>query len=346
MSGNVPMLEISRVLTGVGLGVIITTVWTYMGEMFPSERRGRYQSLVFGCSLAGIPIIAFWSRVVVPLGPNGWRYIFVGGAVGLVASIICWFVPSWLPESPRWLEVKGRLAEADAEVSRLEERTEKRIGRQLPEPREVQPVAVAQKAPIGDLFTRNYYLTTIVVVIATMAMTLGFYAFNSWLPVLLLSKGYAITKTLLYSAVIQIGTPFGGWLAYPFTDRLGRRVGVTIGALLVALFAILYGVASSDAAILILGLIGACLFQATIVLLRGYVAEVFPTRIRSTGWGLADGFGRLINIGGSVFVAGLIAGLGYLSVFLFIAVMFVIVALAIGAFGKQTAKRALEEIAE
>src|ERR1700749_4505588 len=108
-------LFIARFLTGIGLSAMTAIGITYVVEMFPAASRGRYHALVVMVGLLGIPATAYVARYVVPMGPWGWRLVFVWGALGLVFPLIA----RKLEESPRWLEKCGRIEEARAVMGRI-----------------------------------------------------------------------------------------------------------------------------------------------------------------------------------------------------------------------------------
>ena len=336
-------LEVVRMLTGVGMEAMTVIGLTYIGEMFPKDLRGRYQSLILAIGLLGIPMMAWFARFVVPTGPNGWRWVFVLGAVGLVVAV---FIAKEFPESPRWLEIRGRDAEAEAILARLEQDIETHTGQQLAVPQESEPVELTTHVKVGELFGRDLRKRTIVLSLAWIAGILGFYGFVAWVPTLLVEHGYSVIQSLTYSSIISLGAVPGALLAWPITDRIGRKTGLLILDSIVAVLVILYGVAFNVASVLIFGFLCAALLQTQTALLYTYTPEIFPTRVRSTGAGFTDGLGRLSNVAGGVLVAAIFSAFGYLSVFLYVAAAFLIEGLLVGIFGEKTAKRSLERIAK
>jgi putative MFS transporter len=80
--------------------------------------------LVFPIGLVGAALLGSW---VVP--NLGWHYMFL---VGAAPAILALFMLRLLPESPRWLAVRGRDNEAEASMSYIERETEKSSGKPLP----------------------------------------------------------------------------------------------------------------------------------------------------------------------------------------------------------------------
>src|SRR5262249_39535815 len=114
------MLIVTRFVAGIGIGAELPLVDAYLSELLPPQHRGRYTAMAYTAGFIGVPAVGFLARVLVPLRPfgiDGWRWIFVAGSVG---GAIIWWLRRQLPESPRWLESRGRFAEAEAIVARLE----------------------------------------------------------------------------------------------------------------------------------------------------------------------------------------------------------------------------------
>jgi MFS transporter, putative metabolite:H+ symporter len=108
-----------RFFAGVGIGAEIVVVDTYVTEVVPSYARGRYVAITQVVGFCAVPVAAVLSRMLVPTHflMSGWRWVMVIGASG---ALLTWWFRRRLPESPRWLESSGRVAEADAVMSALE----------------------------------------------------------------------------------------------------------------------------------------------------------------------------------------------------------------------------------
>ena len=127
-------LNLWRFVAGVGIGVELVTIGTYISELVPKQIRGRAFACEQAVGFMSVPIVAFLSYLLVPhkpFGLDGWRWVVLIGAHG---AVFVWFIRRALPESPRWLAQNGRLAEADALLSRLESVIEKEFGGRFPLP--------------------------------------------------------------------------------------------------------------------------------------------------------------------------------------------------------------------
>ena len=108
-----------RFFAGIGIGAEIVVVDTYVTEVVPSHARGRYVAITQVVGFCAVPVAAVLSRLLVPthFWISGWRWVMVIGASG---ALLTWWFRRRLPESPRWLESRGRVVEADAIMTGLE----------------------------------------------------------------------------------------------------------------------------------------------------------------------------------------------------------------------------------
>ena len=139
-----------------------------------------------------------------PFGFDGWRWVVLIGAHG---ALFVWFIRRALPESPRWLAQKGRLAEADAVMTALEAKVEKEYGRPLPPPAAPEPVST--RGAFRDMWGAPYGKRATMMIIFNVFQTVGFYGFANWVPTLLIQQGITITTSLMYSTIIALAAPVG-----------------------------------------------------------------------------------------------------------------------------------------
>jgi putative MFS transporter len=324
----------ARMLTGIGLSAMTAIGITYVAEMFPARARGAYQGWVMFVGLLGILAAAFVARLVIPIGPWGWRLVFLWGSIGLIFPLLA----RKLEESPRWYEKRGRFADADAALDRIE-RIAEAEAQTLPPPD--PSVVVPREGHFLQIFSPAVRGRTIMLMAAWAFQTLGFYGFSAFVPTLLNERGFTIVESIGWATAMQACGPLGAMCAAIIADRFQRKWSVVVVALLTAAFGFAYGL-SSDAVFIMLfgGLMTTC-FQTFAPMLYAYTAECFPTEVRSTGTGFTYGMGRLANVVGPIAVAYLFSAYGYLSVYVYIAVCWTAVALAIGLFGPMTKGRQL-----
>src|SRR5499427_5251261 len=142
---DVPSLFATRLLTGVGLSSMTVVAMTYISEMFPARLRGTYQAWILTIGLCGIPVTAYVARFIIPLGPWGWRAVFVWGSLAILFPLLA----RHLEESPRWFENHGRNAEAQTALERIEARVRHETGELPPIPE--MPPAISHAGGFREL---------------------------------------------------------------------------------------------------------------------------------------------------------------------------------------------------
>src|SRR5580698_9506987 len=113
-------VDLWRFIAGVGIGVELVTIDTYVAEVVPRSHRGRAFAFNQFFQFLAVPIMAFIAYLLVPTAPfgfEGWRWVVLIGSVG---AIVIWFIRLGLPESPRWLARHGRMAEAEQVTASIE----------------------------------------------------------------------------------------------------------------------------------------------------------------------------------------------------------------------------------
>lgn len=333
-------LSATRLLTGVGLSAMTVIGMTYVSEIFPASKRGDYQGWIMTIGLVGIPMTAYVARFTVPIADWGWRLVFVWGALGLVILLFS----RRLVESPRWYENRGEFAQADAVLERFEACARQEFG-DLPSPSAPQmpakPVSPPVRRKYSDVLAPPYLPTTLMLVTVWIAQTLGFYGFTAWVPTLLVAHGFSLVHSLAWSSAMTIGAVPGALIAALISDRWERKWSITVVAVVIAICGLMYGLTFRVAAIVIFGFLVAMFIQTFAPLLYAYTPECYPTHIRNSGSGLGYGIGRLSNVLGPLIVAYLFNHYGYKSVFVYVAAMWLLVAVVLSAFGPLTKGRTL-----
>jgi putative MFS transporter len=328
-------LSITRLLTGVGLSAMTVIGMTYVSEIFPAKQRGAYQGWVMTIGLVGIPMTAYVARFAIPMASWGWRLVFIWGSLGLVILVFS----NRLVESPRWYENQGKLAEADAVLDRIESLARAEYG-EIPPPLETVEEP-PRRRKYTDLLAPGYLSRTLMLVTVWIAQTLGFYGFTAWVPTLLVAHGFSLVHSLAWSSAMTIGAVPGALVAALISDRWERKWLITIVALVIAFCGLMYGMTFNIAAIVVFGFLVAMFIQTFAPLLYAYTPECYPIHIRNSGSGLGYGIGRLANVFGPLIVAFLFNHYGYKSVFVYVAAMWLLVAIILSIFGPLTKGRTL-----
>ncbi len=334
-------LNLWRFITGIGIGVELVTIDTYISELVPKGLRGRAFAVNQTIQFAVVPVVAFLAYILVPQefgGFSGWRVVVL---IGSLSAVAVWFIRRSVPESPRWLAGRGRLEEADAVMRALEARVMAEHGSPLPPPG--SPEAVLPRGSLMEAFRAPYLSRTIMLIIFNIFQTVGFYGFANWVPTLLVSQGITVTTSLLYTFVIALSAPFGPLVGAVFADRVERKWLIMCAAGSIAVFGLLFSQAGNVVAVVACGVMLTLSSNIMSFAFHSYQAELYPTRIRAVAVGFVYSFSRISVVFSAFIIAFFLRDFGTLGVFAFIAGSMVIVMAAI-ATGPAVNNRSLEAI--
>jgi MFS transporter, putative metabolite:H+ symporter len=336
-------LNLWRFICGIGIGVELVTIDTYIAELAPPAWRGSAFAYANIIQFIAIPLVAFLGWLLVPrtlFGLDGWRFVVMAGSAG---ALLVWFVRARLPESPRWLAQHGRSAEADAivEAWEIEARLE---GATLAEPK---PHATEQgRGSFWEIWQPPYLGRTVMLIAFNLFQAAGYYGFASWVPTLLISSGIDAPKSLGYTFLIALAAPFGPALGLLFTDRIERKWIISGAALGIAAAGLAFTQAHGMAGVIACGVALTLANNILSFAYHGYQPELFPTRIRARAVGFVYSFSRLSTMFSAFVIAAILKSFGAPGVFVFIAGCMGIVAAVIGIFGPRTKDLPLEAISQ
>ena len=335
-----------RLIAGIGIGVELVTIDTYLSELVPKAIRGRSFAFNQTVQFCVVPIVAFISFLLVPASPfglDGWRWVVLIGSTGALAV---WVIRLGLPESPRWLINQGRLDEADAVTSALENKVMADLGgKSLPAPshhsvEDIQPVG-----RLSEIFEPAYRGRTIMLMIFQFFQTFGYYGFAAWVPTLITQQtGINLHASLLYSFIIAIANPFGPLLGMSFADKIERKWQVVGAAVCIGVFGMLFAYQSTMELLILFGVLITLSNNVLSYSFHNYQAELFPARVRGRAVGFTYSLSRLSTVFASFIIGFFLQTAGSKGVFGLIAVAMTIVVISIGGWGPRTLNRELEEI--
>lgn len=348
---DITVLYIGRIIVGLGLGGELNTGLTIVSELVPTRLRGSATAIVnVAAGGAGIFLSAALAFLILgPLGPtlggidSSWRWLL---GLLVIPAVLIWFYRRYIPESPRYLASRGRIDDANQILSMLAAKTLKPI-REVTEYIHASAAATSpDPVRISDVFRGPFRRRTIVLWIISWMTFGGQVTITTFLPTLLVSEGFTVVHSLLYSTIINIGGLVGAILASLFAAFVPRRAVLGGGAVLAIGIALLFSAAHGHTAILLLG----GLMQLMFILLNTstwlYSPELYPTRVRAFGTGAAVVV-ALVSATLTPLIAGPLfssfQGTGLLGL---IAVMYAIMAVAMLGFGTETRGKSLEQLTE
>lgn len=337
---SMPWLIFCRFVMGIGLGAELAIGFATLSEFVPAARRGRWIALVSLIANSSLFAAALLSWLIIPV--LGWRPLF--GLVG-VGSLIIWFLRKQMPESPRWLEERGRLAEAEDVLSQIEAEAVRTTGRPLQMPIRSAPPIPGTKS-ILVLFTPAIIRRTFLGSTISVAQGLSVYGLVGWLPSFFVREGHSIASSLSYTTVMSLGGPFGALIGYLLSDRIGRRPMMVVASASTAIFALLYPLSVNSPATLMLT--GFLLVSSIFVWLTvGYTlqTELFATEYRLRGTAFCQTMGRLVTAVVQFIVVALYEFGGVTGVVTTLAGVLVLQALIFLIVGIETKLKPLEDLA-
>jgi putative MFS transporter len=345
-----------RMIAGVGIGVELVTIDTYITELMSRQLRGRaiaLSQIVGFTALPAVALLSWWLVPQKPLGLEGWRWVVLAGSLG---AIFVWFVRRGLPESPRWLMARGKFDEAERVTAAMEARVQRDLEREAASGSQQPPptardmlLAVRPAETRGSLLEiarPPYRKRTLMLMVFNFFQTIGYYGFASWVPTLLIATGINTTNSLQYSFLIALSAPLGPLLAYRVADRIERKWQIVFTAACIAIFGVLFARQRDPVWLITCGVLLTCANNCMSIAFHAYQAELFPTRIRAQAVGFVYSWSRLSAIFTSFLIAFFLRHYGTRGVFTFIAAAMAVVILAIGVFGPRTRDLALEDISQ
>jgi putative MFS transporter len=336
-------IDLWRFIAAIGVGLEQVTIDTLLPELVPAKSRGRaFAGSQFIC-FSMVPVVALLAWLLVPLHPfglEGWRCVALIGTAGALAA---WWLRLAVPESPRWLALHGRAAEAETVMAGLEAKVARDIGHALP-PFSTAAEALPQQASLREIFSPPYRKRTAMLSVFNLMQSIAFYGFGSWVPSLLIARGIHVTASLEYAFIIALANPVGPLLGLLVADRMERKTQLVIAGICVAVFMLLFALQTWGPLIILFGVLVTLSNNWISFACHNYQAELYPTRMRARAIGFVYSWSRI-----SAALAGLLIGFflrqgGTFGVALFIGAAMAVMVVTIGFFGPLTLHRSLEEI--
>ena len=335
-----------RFFTGIGLGLELVTIDTYIAELVPASVRGRAFAINQCIQLLAIPVATFLSWLLLPrdlLGVAGWRWVALIGAVG---ALVAYYIRRQVPESPQWLLQRGRFEEARAVQAKIEPNSH---GLVVNDPQDSSPDtgSAGQEIPaytsFSSLFRNPYLRRTLVLIVLNIFQASGFYGLVNWLPTLLISQGFTILRSLRYTFIISIVYPLSPLLFVPIADKTERKWHIVLAASFAAVLGLFFSRPAGSLMLVTLGILLTISNNWLSFAYHAYQAELYPTSVRARGVGFVYSFSRLSTVVSSFLIALLLRRFGPFGVFGFIACSMAIVVVTVGLFGPRTRTTATQE---
>jgi MFS family permease len=355
-------LVMARFFAGVGLGAEYPVADAYLSDILPKKNRGKLASYAYTCSYLAVPALGFlslWLAGRSILEIDGWRCLLALGAIG---AIFVMFLRRGIPESPRWLAEQGRIEEAEQALAMFTTATPPANARaeagtktfevaqtdESVEPDEGfdQHALATSPAPHSRrrLFQRPYSRRLTMLTIFHLFQTFGYYGFGTMAALVLVSRGYDVTTSLLFVALSFIGYPVGSLISTPLLARFERKYLLAGSIIALAAFGLGFATASDTTWIVIFGFLTTVTGQIYSNTFHIYQAEIFPTSLRVTAVGWTYSLSRLSSAAMPFLLIPVLNQYGAGAMFTIIMIALAIVTISILTMGPRTSNRSLEDI--
>ncbi|ROP43450.1 MULTISPECIES: MFS transporter [unclassified Rathayibacter] len=340
------ILVAARFLVGLGLGGEIATAVIMLAEFFSAKHRGTAVGLI-NVAAAGLGnmLAPLFGVIVFSVftGDDRWRWLFGILVIPALAVVV---YRRALPETPRYLAARGRVAEANTVINRL---AQGRLHRPVTDEVDYlggvadRPVTAVSTPRWTELFGRRHRRTTIALGVAVCMSYAAQISMLTLIPLILTSRGFDITSALWYTLVMQSGSLVGALVAALAARRLPRKLTLTVAALLGIGAGLGFGFLGTTVALV---LVFGFLFNFSVIVLNTtiwlFAPEQYPTRIRGLGTSVILALGSLSGglfplLAGAVLDASGVGGM-----FALLAGLFAICAIAV-QFPRETVGRPMAE---
>ncbi len=299
LAGSVAVLMVLRLIVGIGLGAELPVASTLVSEFAPRRIRGRMVVALEAFWAVGWVLAALIGYLVVPASPDGWRWAL---AVGIIPTAYAAVVRWGLPESVRFLELKGRDTEAEAAVaafergSGVEPPAAAGIAAEPASASAAAPAGPADAEPTPSIWSPVYRTRTAALWAVWFLINLSYYGAFIWIPTLLVNRGFPLVQSLEFTLIITLAQLPGYAAAAWLIEVWGRRVTLAVFLAGSALSAPLFGLAQEPAMIIATGCALSFFNLGAWGALYAIGPELYPTGVRGTGTGAAAAFGRIASV--------------------------------------------------
>ncbi|OMP81166.1 sugar porter family MFS transporter [[Flexibacter] sp. ATCC 35208] len=272
-----------RFTSGFAVGASSVVGPMYISEIAPAPLRGRLAGMFQLNIVAGIFIAYLTNFLFIGLGDHAWRWML---GIMVFPSALFWVLLRSIPESPRWLILNNREAEAIPIMNRLLETDVNGA---------IQSIKESVQAHQEKLFQPRYMKPVMYAVLLAMFNQLsGINAILYYAPRIFEMAGFDESKAYLQPVYIGAANLLFTLLAMTVIDKFGRKTLMLIGSVGMIVFLGLTAYAFRDAhaansnvLIYLIGFIAFFAFSQGAVIWV-FISEIFPNSVRSQGGSLGS----------------------------------------------------------
>ena len=278
LSWDYTVFSLMRFFAGLGLGGELPVVASLVSEWGTENNRGPLVVLLESFWAYGVVAAGLISRYV--LITIGWRLTL---AILTALAVYALVIRFTIPESPRWLIMKGRVERARELIVKY--------GFSESMFKDITKVGI--RGAISDLFSKDLRRRTVIAWILWFSIAFGYYGFLLWLPTALVYRGFSIVRSFTFSLIMTIFSIVGYYIAVYLINPLGRRGTLILLFLVSVVSALLFAYAYNILTLIISGSILNLAMSGIWGTIYAYTPELYPTSIRGVGTGSATAFARV-----------------------------------------------------
>ncbi len=338
-----PLNLFSCFVMGLGVGGMLPITFALMAECIPARHRGWLMVLIGGDVAGAYIITSTLASTIAAPEHFGWRMLWL---IGFPTGLLLILLNRFIPESPRFLLQHGRNEEAKAIMERY--------GAVVTEGDDsLLRVETHVQSRFAQLFSRDFVGLSVIVLLLGLGIGMVQYGFQQWIPSNLQKLGLtSVSSASILRDSALIGFPFVLPIAWLYGRWSAKKTIILLATVpTVAMLAFAF-VPTSDlvrdgkaTALLYVLLVGPIWgIQSLTAVSVAYASEVFPTRVRSRGTGLAAGATKFGGVLILATVAAAITAPSIRSTAVIGAIPLILAMIAMVVFGVETKKKQLERI--
>jgi AAHS family 4-hydroxybenzoate transporter-like MFS transporter len=287
-------------LAGIGIGGVFPNAVALSAEYAPKRLRATMVILMFTGNTFGAALPGLVSMSLVP--SHGFQILFsLGGLIMIALSLCLCFT---LPESVRYLALRGKKQQTIAMLRRLDPKLELSESDQF-----VTNEVAGSKFRLSQLFEGRFALATPLLWLVFAVNLMIFYFINSWMPTLVAAVDGTATRGVLALTIFQLGGTCGGLALSRLVDKHGLKPITIMFCIAVPVVASIgYLALSSPDLMLVAAFIGGFCVLGLQFGLNATPGMLYPTSCRANGAGFAFGVGRVGAVLGPI-VGGILVGM-------------------------------------
>lgn len=299
------VLCVLRFIAGFGLGGELPVASTLVSESVPAQDRGRAVVLLESFWAAGWIIAALIAYFIIP--DYGWQAAFL---IGALPALYALYLRRAIKDSPKFLNQQNGYNVVKK---------------------------ISFRKSFASVWHAEHRRSTLMLWILWFTVVFSYYGMFLWLPSVMVLKGFSLVKSFEYVLIMTLAQLPGYFTAAYFIEKFGRKFVLFIYLVFTAISAVWFGNATTEWMLIAAGISLSFFNLGAWGGMYAYTPELYPTKVRSTGVGLAASFGRIGGVIAPYLVGVLVAGkisVGYIFWIFFVTI--IIGALAVLFLGKET----------